>query len=210
MKTHIQSSASSIRFAGLVAFFVAASSFIVTASTLGRVAKIDPKNFEILGIRLGSSTIGDLKHILGSAPERQSIDSANTVMCYASLGSDRTVLEFENWTDPIEFRFFHGSLHEVARCATSPKISDSLSTASGLKLGMTQQQVVMILGQPHRMYGNHYSYESSFLRPLTPEERKRAKATHPVPKTMEVYEKIDLQFNGSKVIRIDAVYSETW
>jgi len=42
------------------------------------------------------------------------------------------------------------------------------------------------------------------------EERKRARESNPVPKTVEVYEKIAIQLSKSTVIRIDAVHSESW
>jgi len=50
------------------------TSLSVTASAPGKAGKIDPKNFEILGISLGRSTIEDVKRILGPAPERTSTD----------------------------------------------------------------------------------------------------------------------------------------
>jgi hypothetical protein len=209
MKTHTKSSVNPARFAGTGVFFVVLTSLIVTASARGGAEKIDAKNFEILGISLASSTIEEVKHILGPASERTSTNPGNTVMCYAAPGNGRTILEFENWTDPTEFRLFHGSTEEVALCALSPKISDSLSTASGLKLGMSQRQVVTILGRPPKRHGNRVLYESPRLRPLTFEERKRANETYPVPKTVEVYEKIDIDFRRSAVVRIDAVRSES-
>jgi len=116
MKTHAQPSANAAWSAGFVAFFVVVTSLMVTASALSGTKKIDPKNFKILGISLGSSSIEDVKRILGPAPEWPSTDGQNTVMCYASPGNDRTILEFEIWTDPIEFRLFQGSTQEATVC----------------------------------------------------------------------------------------------
>ena len=209
MKTQTRLPANSSWFAG-IGVFVVVTSLIVTASTPTGTKKIDPKNFEILGISLGSSSIEDVKRILGPAPERPSTDGQNTVVCYASPGNDKAILEFEIWTDPIEFRLFQGSTQEAERCASSPNISHSLSTTRGLKLGMSQRRVITILGRPPKSHGNHFLYESSHLRPLTREERKRAKETYPAPKTVEVYEKIDIEFSKSAVVRIDAVRSESW
>jgi hypothetical protein len=210
MKTHTQPSVNAAWSARFVAYFVVVTSLMVTASAPSGTKNIDPKNFEILGISLGSSSIEDVKRILGPAPERPSTDGQNTVMCYASPGNDRTILEFEIWTDPIEFRLFQGSSPEVERCASSSNISHSLSTTRGLKLGMIQRQVITLLGRPPKRHRNHFLYESSHLRPLTPEERKRAKETYPAPKTVEVYEKIDVEFRRSAVVRIDTVRSESW
>jgi hypothetical protein len=210
MKTHTQPSVDAACSARFVAFFVVVTSLILTASTPIGTQKIDPKNFGILDISLSSSSIDDVKRILGPAPERSSTDGQNTVMCYASQGNDKTILEVEIWTGPIEFRLFLGSPQQRKRCASSSKISYSLSTASGLKLGMSQRRVILILGRPSKRHGNHFVYESPHLRPLTPEEQKRAKETYPAPKTVEVYEKLDVEFRRSAVVRIDAVRSESW
>ena len=172
---------------------------------------MDPRNFEVLGIRLGTSTVGDIKQILGPAPENRSQDPENSIICYASRESDRTILEFENWTDPMEFRLFRGSPEEVKRCALSDHVSASVSTASGLRLALSRSQVLALLGQPTKVQGSHLLYEFSDLRPLNKNEQERASKVHPSPTSVEVYEKIDLQFTAaSAVTKIDIIYSESW
>ncbi len=186
------------------------ASVIFVASAPHRVRTIDLSNFQILGITLGDSSIEDIKRKIGPASEMPAKDPENSVMCYVSPGNHPTTLEFENWTEPIEFRLFQTSEQRATQCTVSRKVSKSLSTGSGLRLGMDRRRVVQILGRPYRIKGTHFVYESTYTRSLKPEEQKRATKVTPLPKTMEVYERIDLQFDGSSVIRIDAVRSEAW
>ena len=189
---------------------IALASCIVGVAYAHQEPKIDPGNFEILGLRLGTSTIGDLKQILGPATPTKAKDPENSLMCYASPGPDRTVLQFENWTDPIEFRLFKGSAELVKECLPTDRVSASISTASGLRLGLGRDQVVALLGQPPKVKVGHWSYESSTVRPLTADEKARASKLKSPPSSVEVYEKIDLEFVNSAVTKIDVVRSESW
>src|SRR5215471_18793430 len=120
-------------------------------------------------------------------------------MCYVSNGPDRTVLQFENWTDPIEFRLFKGSTELVKECLSTDRVSASISTASGLKLGMGRDRITALLGQPQKVETGHWSYESSTVRSLTVDEKTRASKLKSPPSSVEVFEKIDLEFADSVV-----------
>lgn len=75
---------------------------------------------------------------------------------------------------------------------------------------MSRREVISVLGPPPKVGSNQFVYESPYIRSRLPKERKRASETHPKPKSVEVYDKIDIQFASSKVIRIDVVHSESW
>jgi hypothetical protein len=197
-----------INFLQPVVFAVLA--FCIVGVVYAQAPKIDASNFEILGIRLGTSTIEDLTQTLGQAPAMKAKDPENSLVCYASSGPDRTVLEFENWTDPIEFRLFKGSPELVKECLPTDGVSASISTTSGLRLGLTRDQVVAILGQPQKIRAGHWSYESSTVRALMTDEKARASKLKSPPSSVEVYEKIDFEFTNSVVTKIDIVRSESW
>ncbi len=56
------------------------------------------------------------------------------------------------------------------------------------------------------MQEDHCTYESSHDRPLTPEEIKRYKdAFYAPPAQISVYEKIDLRFSQSALVRIEVI-----
>ncbi len=189
---------------------VIAVALCVVEVAYAQAPKLDPGNFEILGIRLGTSTIQDLKQTLGQAPAMKAKDPENSLMCYASPGPDRTVLQFENWTDPIEFRLFKGSPELVTKCLPTDHVSASISTMSGLRLGLGRDAVVALLGQPQKIHAGRWSYESSSVRPLTTDEKARASKLKSPPSSVEVYEKIDLELANSVVTKIDVVRSESW
>jgi hypothetical protein len=189
---------------------VLALALCVVGVIYAQAPKMDPGNFEILGIRLGTSTIESLKQTLGSAPVTKAKDPENSLMCYTSNASDRTVLQFENWTDPIEFRLFRGTVESVKQCLPTDRVSASISTASGLKLGLGRDQLVKLLGRPQEVRADHWSFESSTVRPLTTNEKVRASKLKSPPSSVEVYEKIDIEFADSVVTKIDVVRSESW
>lgn len=210
MIRHSHCSIITLTFAGSLSF----TAFVVGATGGREAREFNPKTFEVLGIRLGSSGIEDVERILGPAPEREAKDPEDSVRCYVSTGPDRTVVEFENWiNDLIEFRIFQGSAEMVSRCTATNRIPDSLSTGNGLKLGMNRSQVIVLLGRPSKIRGDYFEYESSYLRPLTTKEAKRASELYPAdsrPDAVEVYEKLEFRFRGSKVVLLDATHSETW
>lgn len=208
MTTHPLSRARMILLvAGLVSMLFSAAT---RAAPEGH--KLDSKNFEVLGIRLGDSEIGDVERILGSAPVRQATHIEEGSSCYASRANDRTVLEFDNWlTNVVEFRFYQGSTQSLSQCAKSSLVSNSLSTASGLRLGMSRSEVLALLGPPSKMQGDDLIYEFSYDRPPTPEEVKRFNANFSAPPALiNIYEKLDLEVRKSKLIRVDAARGKDW
>jgi hypothetical protein len=208
MTTHLSSHARMIlSVAGLVSIIFSAAT---RAAPEG--PKLDSKNFEVLGIRLGGSEIGDVERILGPAPVRQAIHIEEASRCYASRANDWTILEFDNWlTNVVEFRIYQGSPQSINQCAKSSLVSNSLSTASGLKLGMSRREVVALLGPPSKMEGDDLIYESSSDRPPTPEEVKRFNDGFSTPPSLiNIYERIDLEIRRSKLVRVDVARGEDW
>jgi hypothetical protein len=188
-------------------------SVLVSAVLLAQVnppaetGKLGPKNFEVLGITLGTSEFTDLQRILGPGTSRETPEHEGFVTCYCSPGDDRTVLEFDSWIGTmVEFRFFGGSPQEVTRCTKSRLVSKSLATASGVRLGMSRSEVMTLLGAPTKMQEGHFIYESSYDRLPTPEEVKHSNdAFGPLPALISVHEKIDLSFGRGKVVRVEVL-----
>ncbi len=208
MTTHLSSRANMMLLVGGLVSIL----FFVLTGALAEGQKLDPKNFEVLGIRLGSSEVADVERILGTAPVKQARHIEEASRCYASPENGGTILEFDNWlTGVVEFRFYQGSTQSISRCAQSRLVSSSLSTASGLKLGMGRSEVVALLGPPTKMQEDRLTYESSYDRPPTPEEVTRfIDGFSTPPALISVYEKIDLRFRRSKLVRVDVVRDRYW
>ena len=174
-------------------------------ASLARAGNLSPKNFEVLGVSLPESTVSEVERILGRAPSKQGDNVEETYSCYISPGNDRTVLEFEYWFENVvEFRLFTRNPQTVNQCVKSKLISAGLATASGLRLGLTEVEVVKILGPPLKKQSNSFTYEVSYNRPLTSKEIRRFKdANQPEPASIFVYGKIDLRFRQGKLDWID-------
>lgn len=176
------------------------------------IRRFDSGSFRILDLTLGKSEVADLVRILGPSPEVQARDPEESFRCYAAAGSDKTVLEIGDWFDTlVEFRLLSGTAATIRRCARTSRVSLSLSTGSGLKLGIDRNEVLALLGRPTKTQGQTYIYESAYDRPLTAEERRRAQSSyHSPPDAVEVYERIELKFTGPRVTLVDIVRNETW
>jgi hypothetical protein len=185
--------------------YLATEGFAGGAAHPARGSSISPKNFEILGIELPDSTVSDVERILGPAPSKQADNVEEASACYTSPGSDRTVLEFRYWFESVVgFRLFTGTLQYRNHCAKSKLISADLTTSSGIKVGLSKDEVIKLLGPPSKRQQNSFTYEVSYDRPPTHEEIKRSKdAYRPVPASISVYGKIDLGFQHGKVVWVD-------
>jgi hypothetical protein len=135
-------------------FLLASLAMQGTAMSTARPAQgnmLNPKNFEVLGVRLSDSTVTDVERILGPAPSKQGPNAETSTTCYTSMGSDRTILEFEYWFERVvEFRLFIGAPQSASRCTKSKLVSADLATSSGLRLGMSRDKVIALLGSPSK------------------------------------------------------------
>jgi len=191
---------------------IALIAVIVGVGAQQGIRRFDSGSFCILDLTLGKSEVADLTRTLGTPLGVQATETAEgTIRCYASTRADKTVLEFEDWFGTlVEFRFYSSTAGTARRCARTNLVS-AVSTGNGLKLGMDRNEVLALLGRPTRIHGQSYVYESAYNRPLTAEEERLAKSSyHTPPQAMEVYEKIELKFNGSRVTLVDVVRNETW
>jgi hypothetical protein len=188
---------------------------LITNGVAGAAAgkRIAVENREILGITLGRSTTDDVKRVLGPAPIQELPPQGEmATSCYVSTGSDKTMLQFYVWFEPIRFRLSRSSATSDLSCTSSPLVSDKLGTRSGLKLGMLRDQVIKILGRPTKIDGGRLVYESSHDRPVTPDERKRRDKEGGPPwpvKSVHVDDRIVLEFVGSEVVSVDVLHNET-
>jgi len=171
--------------------------------------KLSSQNFEIVGIALASSEVEDLERVLGrrTFPDTPSPDREGVQSCYCSPGNDRTVLQFDTWIGTVvEFHFFQGSRRLVSRCTKSRRISRSLATASGVRLGMSRREAIALLGKPANSGEDLLEYELDYNRSPTPEELKQSRdAFVEPPALINIYGYIKLSFRNKRVVRVDAL-----
>jgi hypothetical protein len=191
---------------------VASAGILAGVHSPAEARKLAAESFQVLGITLGTSEVTDLERVLGPGTSRETPEHEGLVTCYCSPGSDRTVLEFDSWVGTIvEFRFFQGSPQMVSRCAKSRFVSNSLATASGLRLGMSRSQIMALLGTPTEVREDRFIYDSTYDRPPTPEEVKHFNdAFYAPPALINVHERVDIGFRGGRVVRVDVLRAKGW
>ncbi len=175
--------------------------------------KVDSRQFEIVGIALGTSTAGDVQRVLGVAPTRGSGEHGIAHRCYVSQNDkDDTVLDIGSWTDPVEFSV--STVRDRARlpCVPSHLVSSSIGTSAGLRLGLAKKDVIARLGRPTKIQDSRLIYDWSYDRPPSASERQRIRKHGGPPwevKSIGVYTLIQIDFTHSQVSAFKASFSET-
>ena len=140
-----------------------------TAGTQG----LDPHNFEIAGVTLGQGSSDAIVSSLGAVTtvERGDASTGRTQFCYSSAQSNvRLVFEFGE-DESVVYLFAGGQpWNGDKQCAVSNKLSRAVSTASGLKLGLSRAEVENILGKPDLSTGDSLVYSRDFEQKSTPEQ----------------------------------------
>jgi len=168
-------------------------------------------NFRILGITLGDShnrNFPDVIARLGNAAviSRGDGSRGRSQICYSSTEkSEQIHLIFEEGELENSFYLFaHGPDWSGSdRCVPSKLISTSLSTASGLHLGQTRQQLEAMLGKPSVAHEKTSVYSFEVERTITPAEFKKLYPNSPsTPNETLTYSeeaRIEARFENSKV-----------
>lgn len=99
-------------------------------------------------------------------------------MCYVSP-LDGTVLIFYSgamggWKDVTWFAIWsrRAAYPHSSQCASSPLVSENLATTSGLRLGLTKNELAELLGTPTKTGSASVKYEYLCRRKITEEEVK--------------------------------------
>lgn len=140
----------------------------------------------ILGFAIGHASLVDVQAKLGSAKiERVSREEeSDTAICYRSP-ADGTVLVFYSgamggWKDITWFAIWsrEAAFPHASQCASSTLVSQSVSTDSGLRLGLTKNEVAEIAGRPTKVGPTSSKYEYLCLQKMTEEQIKGFKANN--------------------------------
>ena len=141
-------------------------------------------NFQILGIDLNDAMFTKAVSRLGTTTfvVRGDASTARRQACYISSDGGQGVhLIFEQ--GEVDYTFYVFSDGPVwngsDRCLTSKRISLSLATSSGLRLGQTSAQVIAILGKPTIEHKNELTYFFSVYKKTSAEDLKQARQRNP-------------------------------
>jgi len=146
--------------------------------------EISDKNYQIAGINLHDMELATVYEKIGEAHPVQRGDASTwrEQACYKSRSSERPVyLVFEHGEVNTSFYLFNEATpwKGSGECAQTEKVSAATATASGLRLGMTPEQVVGVLGQPSVRKQNELVYAVEVKRQTAPDALARARQQHP-------------------------------
>ena len=142
---------------------------------LGKL-QLTKEDTTILGLTIGTASLKDAEAKLGPSKilPRHGDASASNTICYVSP-SDGTVLTFGasgmgGFVDVTEFAIWsrEAKFPSVSRCSPSKLVSRSLSTPSGIRLGLTVKQLSTIVGAQPVMRHAVVHYQLSCLQRMTP------------------------------------------
>jgi hypothetical protein len=131
-------------------------------------------NFSLAGVTLGQGGVEAITARLGQAPEIQRGDASTgrSQLCYNSAANSAVHVVFEFGEDESVFYLFSGGAPWKGSkyCVQSKRVSKKLSTASGLKLGLTRSEAEAILGRPDATSPDEIVYSRQFEQKSTPQE----------------------------------------
>jgi hypothetical protein len=180
------------RMAPVVLIIVAMASVVGTVSAKA----IDPRQFEVVGLTLFKDEMKDVDRKLGLAVDSHPPGSDFPERCYASPGKDGTLLVLENWTGTlVGFRIYRASPTDNEKCTRTSAVSGQISTAGGLRLGLTMADVLKLLGTPTKKTSNSFTYHEDVASRIKGKEG------------LFEYTEIDLRFADSKLVSIHVVHT---
>jgi hypothetical protein len=185
---------------------------LATSSEAGRKT-IDAESLKVLGFVLGKDEVEDVEAKLGKARASHGPDHDMTQRCYQSKNADHTVLAFEDWSGTLSgFRIYRSARSNTV-CTATAAVTPEIATASGLKLGLSRDDVLRILGQPTEASANRLVYKSESKRPMTEEEVSRYRQAYPGEATSDftvfVTTEIKLSFRNLKLFSINVSHTKT-
>ena len=147
-------------------------------------SNLNEENFSIGELQMGKSGINDIRRRFGKATvvERGDASTDRRQLCYVSqTGREPVYIVFEFGEDMSNFYLFTGgkAWKGERMCVKSAKVSKSLGTASGLKLGLSPDAVKAILGQPDATRDDALAYSREVKRKASPAQIERQRNEYP-------------------------------
>lgn len=186
--------------------------------------ELDSPTLEIATIKVGLGEIGKAATKLGKATVVRRGDAATSRIqaCYISDDSD-THLIFEEDGEGFGASFYlfrDGPAWNGSNlCARSPLVSQGVSTASGLHLGLTATQVEAVLGKPSTALPGKLVYSFEVEKRTSASKLKRLRAQNPNLSDKDFHDSFDLyyidsfvvaKFTASKLTYLAVTQSETY
>ncbi len=187
-----------------------------------RKVEIDNADATILSFSIGEASLKDVQAKLGTAKITRVTqeEESDISVCYISP-TDGTVLVFYSgsmggWKDITWFALWSktAAFPNASQCTPSARVSHDLSTASGLRLGLTQEQLERIAGKPTAQKSSSMKYDYVCRQKMTEQEIKRFKTANNWDVTNDPYfdrmSWIEVHFRTGKASRIQVGRTESY
>jgi hypothetical protein len=138
-------------------------------------------NFRILGFAAGTP-FEEIAAKLGHVTDVQRGDASTgrDQICYVSPAGDVHLIFELGEVEGAFYLFENGPKWEGENfCARSTKVAKSLTTTSGLRLGMNPAEVEKILGKPSSIAKNKLIYDFEFRKKTSPQDLKKFRESDP-------------------------------
>ncbi len=185
--------------------------------------EVPDSNFQIAGIKLEEGFFEQATKKLGrtTVVERGDAAGGREQACYVSSdGGKRVYLIFEQGEILSSFYLFSDGKAWMGQdlCGASDQVNTKTSTASGLRLGLTQDQVIAILGKPSLRRKGQLLYSLHVTKKYTEKDLKTVRKNNPniseeeLHRNYEYYDwsaGLDFKFEESKLTFLAVSWAET-
>ncbi|WP_449241778.1 hypothetical protein [Desulfovibrio sp.] len=143
-------------------------------------AELDARLFVLPWLTLEKTSEREVLDRFGPAPSRPGREDRFS-HCYVESGSGVAALPAGRGDTVIQVTLADSTrrLRHPEACASVPAGSFPAAGADGLRLGMTRDEVVRLLGEPLHEDARRLYYACNALIPLTEAEKQRQRAMHP-------------------------------
>lgn len=179
------------------------------------------KHLEILGFTLGKSMLADVEAKLGKSavgrcsPEQEASDE----VCYlADNGRIRVVFESGfsgGWKVLDGYKVIVSNLERPCyrECPSASNVTGEVQTEGGLKLGLTREELIALLGTPKVNQRNKLTFQWDSRKPMTKEEEAAESKTFNTSITdayWDVQDTIEVTLAESKVVEFQVTHVVTY
>lgn len=208
----------SITTAGLVLLMALGTG---RASAQSRPAPNVERHLEILGFTLGKNTLAEVESKLGKSAVRKCSreEEASKEVCYlAGEGQTRVVFEAGfsgGWKELDGYKVIAGSLQRPCyrQCPRAAQVTGEVQTEGGLKLGLTREQLIALLGPPKQTRENKLSFQWQSRQAMTKEQQEAESKTFKSPVNdayYDVQDTIEVTLADSKVVEFTVHHIVTY
>jgi len=178
-------------------------------STQSQSAPNIARHLTILGFTLGKSTLAEVEAKLGKSAVRRCSpgETARDEVCYlVGMGQTRVAFEADGCLDG--FRVIASGLQRPCyrECPRASEATGEVQTEGGLKLGLTREQLIALLGPPKEIRGNKFTFQWESRQAMTKEEEERESKTFNTPITdayWDVLDTIEVTLVDSKLVEFE-------